>query len=317
LSSCRSDKPIKRELGKCGNATSKRRTRTVTREAGANANAVMLAPHRYGAFMVNTPAKQAAQQLWQHWQAGTTLDTLPQACRPLTREQGYAAQACLPEASGRSVLGWKIAATSTAGQSHINVSGPLAGRILSGQTLTPGAKVPPAGNRMKVAESEMAFVFARDMAARPQKPYAVDEVMQAVASLHPSIEIPNSRFAQFTAAGEAQLLADNACAHQFILGPRAPEGWQQLDLSIHPVAARVTHRDGRHWERTGSGAAVLGDPRVALTWLVNELSALGIGLHAGQFVTTGTCMVPLELTEGDRVDVDFGVLGRIGMQFTD
>lgn len=256
----------------------------------------------------------AAQHLWRLWQSGDSLDTLPQDCRPHTRAEGYAAQACLPQASGRKVLGWKIAATSSAGQQHINVSGPLAGRILSGQVLAPGADVPALGNRMRVAEPEMAFCFARDLPARTM-PYVVDEVMQAVASLHPSIEIPNSRFAVFTAAGEAQLLADNACAHQFILGPQAPEGWRGLDLSTHPVTARVTQADGRTWTRQGSGAAVLGDPRVALTWLVNELRAQDIGLQAGQFVTTGTCMTPLELTGGDEVLAEFGELGHIGMRF--
>src|SRR5574343_631669 len=257
---------------------------------------VMLRPSESVDTMHNNPSLQAAQQLWQHWLAGTTLDTLPDSCRPHTRAAGYAIQACLPEASGRQVRGWKIAATSTAGQSHINVSGPLAGRILSGQMLEPGAKVPPQGNRMKVAETEMAFVFAHDLPARTSA-YELDEVMAAVASLHPSIEIPNSRFAEFTQPGEAQLLADNA--------------------STHPVRACVTHRDGSHWDRQGSGAAVLGDPRIALTWLVNELRVQGIGLQAGQFVTTGTCMVPLELAEGDTVEADFGVLGHIGMQFAD
>lgn len=266
--------------------------------------------------MSTSPLLHTAQTIWQHWQGGQTFDALPAAGRPHTRADGYAVQACLPQASGRSVLGWKIAATSTVGQQHINVSGPLAGRILSGQVLPPDATVAPAGNRMRVAEPEMAFVFARDLPARAQ-PYAVSEVMQAVASLHPSLEIPNSRFAEFTQAGEAQLLADNACAHQFILGPRAPEGWQTLDLATHPVAARVTHRDGSAWERSGSGAAVLGDPRVALAWLVNELSAQGIDLQAGQFVTTGTCMAPLELTEGDTVRADFGPLGHIGLRFGD
>ena len=266
--------------------------------------------------MPHTTALQAAQLLWQHWQAGSTLENLPENLRPATRAAGYAVQAALPQASGRSVRGWKIAATSAAGQSHINVGGPLAGRILSGQLLEPDATVPPLGNRMKVAETEMAFMFARDLSAR-SKAYAVDEVMQAVASLHPAIEIPNSRFAEFTAAGEAQLLADNACAHQFMLGMPAPDGWQALNLATHPVSARVTHRDGKQWERQGSGAAVLGDPRIALTWLVNELSGLGIDLQAGQFVTTGTCMVPLELREGDVVHADFGVLGRIGMRFGD
>ena len=257
-----------------------------------------------------------ADFIWRHWQADESLDTLPPDMRLHTRAEGYAAQAALPQASGRDVLGWKIAATSSAGQQHINVSGPLAGRILSGQVLAPGATVPSAGNRMKVAEPEMAFAFAHDLPARAQ-PYGVDEVMQAVASLHPSIEIPNSRFAVFTQAGEAQLLADNACAHQFILGTAAPEGWRALDLATHPVSARVTHRDSQAWDRQGSGAAVLGDPRVALTWLVNELGAQGIGLQAGQCVTTGTCMPPLELTEGDEVLADFGVLGRLGMRFGD
>ena len=258
----------------------------------------------------------AARLIWRHWQDGNSLEQLPPDSRPLTRAQGYAVQACLPEVSGRAVLGWKIAATSLAGQQHINVSGPLAGRLLSGQVLAPFATVPSQGNRMKVAEPEMAFAFGIDLPAR-ERAYGIDEVMQAVASLHPSLEIPNSRFGVFTQAGEAQLLADNACTHQFILGPRAPEGWRSLDLASHPVSARVTHRDGQTWERQGCGAAVLGDPRLALTWLVNELCGLGIDLHAGQWVTTGTCMPPLEVTEGDTVLADFGPLGQIGMQFGD
>lgn len=261
-----------------------------------------------------TDSFSAARLIWQQWQAGSSFTGLPEDCRPTTRMAGYAAQACLPQVSGRNVLGWKIAATSLAGQKHINVSGPLAGRILSGQVLPPDDLVPPEGNRMRVAEPEMAFVMGRDLPARTEA-YVEAEVMAAVSCLHPSLEIPNSRFAVFTEAGEAQLLADNACAHQFILGPQAPVLWRTLDLSRHPVHARVTHRDGNSWTRDGSGAAVLGDPRKALTWLVNELSSLGIGLNKGQFVTTGTCMPPLELTEGDTVEADFGPLGRVGLQF--
>ena len=259
-------------------------------------------------------ALDAAREIWRHWQAGSSLDQLPDRCKPANRAQGYAAQAWLPQVSGRSVRGWKIAATSLAGQRHIQVSGPLAGRILAGQVLLPDAVVPPQGNRMRVAEPEMAFVMGQDLPAR-REAYRQDEVMAAVSALHPSLEIPNSRFAVFTHAGEAQLLADNACAHQFILGPQAPALWRTLDLGQHPVQAQVTQEDGRTWTREGTGAAVLGDPRTALTWLVNELSGLGIGLQAGQCVTTGTCMAPLELTEGDGVVADFGPLGRIGMRF--
>jgi len=264
--------------------------------------------------MHTNASHEAAETIWTHWQNNTRLDALSPALRPTTRQEGYAVQAMLPTVASRTVLGWKIAATSAVGQAHINVSGPMAGRILSGQVLQDGDEVPSIGNWMRVAEPEIAFVMQSDLSPR-KVAYSLEEVMQAVGALHPSLEIPNSRYTVFTAVGEAQLAADNACAHQFILGPKAPESWRALDLSKHAVHAQVTASNGAVWKREGTGAAVLGDPRIALTWLVNELTSQGISLHAGQFVTTGTCMTPLELNSGDTVDADFGVLGRVGLRF--
>ena len=264
--------------------------------------------------MYNNVSQEAAKTIWTHWQNNTKLDALPTDLRPANREEGYAVQAMLPAVASRTVLGWKIAATSAVGQAHINVSGPMAGRILSGQVLLEGDEVPSLGNWMRVAEPEIAFVMQSDLNPRAGA-YSLEEVMQAVGALHPSLEIPNSRFTVFTAVGEAQLAADNACAHQFILGPKAPESWRDIDLSKHAVHAQVTASNGAIWKREGTGAAVLGDPRIALTWLVNELTSQGVSLHAGQFVTTGTCMTPLELSSGDTVDADFGVLGRVGLRF--
>ena len=261
-------------------------------------------------------ARQAAQAIWQHWQSNQVLDALPEACRPLTAAQGYAVQAQLPTVSGRTVLGWKIAATSTNGQAHINVGGPLAGRLLSGQVFDSGAKVPSAGNRMRVAEPEFAFAMARDLL--PQRtPYTQQQVMAAVASLHPAIEVPDSRLDPFTQAGEAQLLADNACARHFVLGPAAPDLWRELDLSAFAVHASVHRGTALKYTREGTGGNVLGDPRIALTWLANQLSALGVPLQTGQVVTTGTCMVPLELEPGDTANADYGPLGRVSMTFSD
>jgi 2-keto-4-pentenoate hydratase len=66
--------------------------------------------------------------------------------------------------------------------------------------------------------------------------------------------------------------------------------------------------------REGRGANVLGDPRVALAWLVNELCGLGLALEAGQVVTTGTCMTPLPIAAGDAIAADFGALGNVRVQ---
>ena len=215
------------------------------------------------------------------------------------------------------VVGWKIAATSAAGQAHIQVDGPLPGRILRCFVRPLGAAVSLAGNRMRVVEPEFAFCMGAALPPRAA-PYAAHEVLAAVATLHPAFEVPDSRYADFARAGQAQLVADDACCGQFVFGPAAPAHWRALDLAAHPVQARVLGADGaQRLERAGEGRALLGDPRTALTWLANTLSTLGIGLQAGDWASCGTCMVPLTIAPGDQVQADYGVLGRISLALTD
>ena len=95
----------------------------------------------------------------------------------------HAVQALLEPRSAKPVAGWKIAATSSAGQKHINVGGPLAGRILAERVHPDGAALPMTGNRMAVAEAEFVFVMARDLVPRAT-PFTQAEVMDAVAALH-------------------------------------------------------------------------------------------------------------------------------------
>ena len=255
-------------------------------------------------------AQAASDLLFGHWRAGTVLDTLPDALRPRTRAQGYAVQARLEARSASSLFGWKIAATGAAGQAHINVDGPLAGRLLAEMVSEYCATLPFGANRMRVAEAEFAFRMARDLPPRPE-PYGVDEAMAAVASLHPAIEVPDSRFADFTRVGAAQLIADNACAHHFVLGPATEADWRGMDLAAQPVRGFV---DGAASE--GRGANALGDPRLAFAWLANELSGLGVTLAAGQVVTTGTCVVPMPVAPGVEVVADLGILGATRTRFS-
>jgi 2-keto-4-pentenoate hydratase len=234
------------------------------------------------------------------------MAALPEAVRPRTRADGYAVQAALAGRSPHPLFGWKIAATSVAGQRHINVDGPLAGRLFRERVFEPGAEVPFGANGMRVAEAEFAFRMAVDLPPRGAA-YTVDEVLAAVATLHPAIEIPDSRYEDFTRVGAAQLIADDACAHYFVLGPATTADWRRMDLVEHPVVATVSERE----TRTGKGANVLGDPRIALAWLANELSGIGVTLRAGEVVTTGTCIVPAPIAPGDRVHADFGGLGEV------
>jgi 2-keto-4-pentenoate hydratase len=254
--------------------------------------------------------QSVSEMLWELGRQGQRIAALPAQIRPTTREEGYAIQALLEERSAHPLFGWKIAATSVAGQRHIGVDGPLAGRLLRERVRESGAELVLGANYMKVAEPEFAFRMGRTLSPRAA-PYALDEVMAAVETLHPAIELPDSRYDDFSKVGAAQLIADNACAHDFVLGPAARSEWRFEDLAEHVVTGTVKGKV----QREGKGANVLGDPRAALTWLANELSRLGIALAAGQTVTTGTCVVPLPVEPADHVFADFGRLGSVELRF--
>ena len=252
----------------------------------------------------------AAAVLWRNWQESLRIRELPERCRPVDRAEGYAIQAKLAEISGQALTGWKIAATSRAGQAHIAVDGPLAGRLLEKRVLGDGSTISLKGNLMRVAEAEFAFRFAHDLKKRSQ-PYSPDEVMNAVESLHAAIEVPDSRYEDYTTVGAPQLIADDACACWFILGEPAEPRWRDFELAHHRVEG---YRNGEHVS-SGVGSNVLGDPRLALTWIANELSVYGDGLLAGQVVTTGTCLTPIPVTAGDHVSMDYGAFGAVEARF--
>jgi 2-keto-4-pentenoate hydratase len=258
-------------------------------------------------------AREASDLLFGHWRDGLRLPSLPGGLRPETRAEGYAIQACLEARSAKPLFGWKIAATSGAGQAHIAVDGPLAGRLLAERAFESGATRPLGANHMLVAEPEFAFRMGRDLPPRDTA-YGTEEVLAAVEALHPAIELPDSRFDDFTLVGAAQLIADDACAHEFVLGPAAERPWRELDLARHPVVGTVEGPAVGKLQRQGSGANVLEDPRRALTWLVSELSAHGLTLKAGEVVTTGTCLTPLPIAAGDEVRAHFGVLGKVSLR---
>jgi len=252
----------------------------------------------------------AAAILWQHWQQSTRLDQLPAHCRPRTRVEGYAIQAEVAKASGQRIAGWKIAATSAAGQQHIGVDGPIAGCLLAARAIEAGASISLAGNHLKVAEAEFAFRMGKDLPKRAAA-YSVAEVLAAAVSLHPAIEVPDSRHEDYARVGAAQLIADVACACWFVIGPATRADWRAVDLAKHGVDV---YRNGA-LAGQGSGANVLGDPRSALAWIANELCTYGDGLRAGDVVITGTCLTPLPIAAGDSITADFGEIGVLEVGF--
>jgi 2-keto-4-pentenoate hydratase len=244
--------------------------------------------------------------LLQHWRKDSKVAGLPPALVPATRTEAYRQQAEMEAQSAHPLSAWKLAATSIAGQKHIGVDGPLVGRYIAERVVASGTVIPFDNNGMRVAEVEFAFLLGKDIAPR-SRPYDEAEVFSAISSLHPAIEIPDSRFKRFETAGGLALIADNACAHWLCIGAAAPESWREMDLAAFEPLGTVKGRQ----PIKGCGANVLGSPRIAMTWFVNEMTAFGVTLKAGQFCSTGTCLTPMAIAPQAHVTGDFGILGRV------
>jgi 2-keto-4-pentenoate hydratase len=260
-------------------------------------------------IMDQSQTAQAADFLWRTRIEQRRIEALPDRLRPSTLAEGYAIQDAMVASAAQPVAGWKVAATSKAGQAHIGVTEPLAGRLFKNFILADGASLPAAPLHMKVMEAEFAFRMARGLPPRPAA-YEQAEVCDAVAALHLAIEVPDARFERFAEIGPAQIAADDAFASWFLLGRQVPD-WRSLDLPTQ----RVRAVSNGTVVAEGTGANVLGDPRIALTWLANHLARRGIGLKAGDIVTTGTCITPPTIAPGDKFVAAFAGLGQVAVAF--
>lgn len=80
--------------------------------------------------MTKSAIGKAVGFLWQARLDCQRMAALPADCRPVTLDEGYAVQDAMAAACGQATAGWKIAATSEAGQRHIGVSEPIGGASL-------------------------------------------------------------------------------------------------------------------------------------------------------------------------------------------
>lgn len=255
----------------------------------------------------------AAQILRDARDGGVWLDALPEEVRPRSLEEGYQVAEVVMSKRPPGAWGWKIAATSQAGRDHLRVDAPIRGRLHSGWVHEDGVEVSLEGNRMRLAELEIAFVMGRTLEPR-QGPYATEEILEAVADVVLTIEVPDSRFKAAEEAGIEQLAADGACGWEIVVSAPWPVDVRTADLSACAVTGAL-ERDGAVHEFSGSGANVLGGPVTALGWLVNDLSQSGLALLAGQTVTTGTTCTPVPVQPGDRLRGTFSGIGEISCIF--
>lgn len=238
---------------------------------------------------------------------------LPEQARPRDLDDAYAVQTDMARRLALPIGGWKVGCTSVEAQKLLRVDRPFAGPLFAPHIHPAPATLPGADFHRRGLEPEFAFMMGGDLPPRGRD-YERDEVVAAVASLHPAIEIVDSRFESGFAMAAPDLVADGAVNGAFVYGP-AVAGWADRDLAACPVELWANDR----LVKQGIGANALGHPLNVMVWLANLLAgpladATG-GLQAGQIVTTGTCAGIWDAGPHDRAVAQFGPCGAAEVAF--
>lgn len=240
--------------------------------------------------------------------AGARIVALPEDERPSDIDAAYRIQRDVIAARGRPVQGWKVGCTSPMAQRMLRYEKPFYGRLLDGFVHQSPAELDTRAFHIRLLEAEYAFRLARDLPPAG-RPYDRDRVAEAVAAVHPAIEVVDTAFTDWLAVGIESLIADNGAHGTFVIGPGTSD-WHGLDLVEAPVTLAI--EGGATVE--GKGANVLGHPLESLAWMANAAAAEG-GLRAGDIVTTGSAIPPQMVGPAGRATATFAGLGTVSVAF--
>ena len=241
----------------------------------------------------------AADALLNARRTGETLADLPVELQPTDLVEVYFVHGLLAAAYGE-IGGWKIGAPN-AEATPLFAPMPRAWMAPSGSLLS--------GNRYRGLEAEIAFLVGEDLPPR-DTPYTRAEVVAAMASCHPVIEVLESGLSDPMTVTKNSMLADLQMHGGFVYGPAFP-GWESVDFNAEKVTLSV---DGIvRVERVGSNTS--GDLVKLLPWLANEGAARTGGLRKGQWITTGSWTGNTLASAGSVVDVAFSTVGNVNLRF--
>lgn len=251
----------------------------------------------------NDRMHQAAELLLKARRERMPLRELPKNLRPRDMAEAYALQDIMGYAL-QPLGGWKVGAPAP---DATPLYCPLP---LWGGFLTNGHVAGASYGRMRGIEAEIAFRLGRDLPPRDQ-PYSRNEVIAAIESAHPAVEILESGFYEPDEVDRLSIIGDLQMNGGFAYGP-AVANWQSLNLADEQVQVSI---DGAvRFEGKGSNTAGTDLLRL-VTYLANEGQARTGGLLAGDFITTGSWSGKTLASEKSEAVVTFSRFGSVQIYF--
>ena len=204
--------------------------------------------------------------------------------------------------SGARPAAWKVGGPSDKVE-------PTAAPMPPEALLLSPANVVGASMNMIGVEAEVAFRLAKDLPPR-SRPYSVRSVAAAVGEVIVTIELCDTRLANWKRASGLWMLADFQNNSALVAGSGTSE-WQKIDFLQQEVEFRIGARTSK-----AKGAHSFGNPLRLLPWLAAHCGKRGLGLHAGDIITTGA-WTGLEIARpGDEVTAIFPGIGEATVRIT-
>jgi 2-keto-4-pentenoate hydratase len=226
-------------------------------------------------------------------------------------DQAYAVQeavAAVRERAGSRVAGYKIGLTTRSVQEQFGVFEPDFGLVFDDMLHAHGSELDRGAYLQPRVEAEIAFVLETDIdIPRP----SVADVIRATGFVLPAIEVVDSRIADWDIT-ISDTIADNASSGAVVLGttPRSLDRLELADVSM------VLEKDGEDVS-FGSGAACMGSPLVAATWIARELVRRGRPPRAGDVIMTGALGPMVDVAGTGRFTARLSGLGQVEVTFVE
>ena len=252
--------------------------------------------------------KKYADMLYEAEAARKAIPPLTEMEEGLDIDDAYAIQLANVERvvkEGHEISGKKIGLTSEGIQKQLGVNEPDYGHLFKAMDCKDG-KIKTDQLMQAKIEGEIAFILKKDLKGGK---VTAEDVRKATDYVVAAFEIVDSRVADWKIK-LIDTVSDNASSGRYVLGSKKVK-LSDVDLpSVHMTLTKNGEPAGE-----GTGAAVLGDPAIAVAWLANRLWGYGVTLKKGEVILSGAFSAAPAAAKGDKFVADFGEMGCVEAEF--
>lgn len=206
--------------------------------------------------------------------------------------------------TGRTLIGWKIAAATKAQQAALNLSAPALGAIFSDNLKSSGARI-KAEDYIKLGiEAELAFRASPDI-VNVRSEIHREQAESLISSFAPAFELIDNRFIDLAGASGADRISDDYLQAGCVLGEERVISTDTFAMCINGT---LSHND---LVISGCRTEIELDAFDAFVSAVNILMGLGIYLQPGQILLTGSLHKPIFIESKGLYCARLGSIGGV------